>query len=343
MEIREITEKHIWEEFLSQCQTKTFLQSWSWGEFSRALREKVWRFGIYEKAELIAVALVEKKVARRGTFLLVPHGPVTVYSIQYSVSSILRTLVGRLKEIAKEEKASFIRVNSLWERNEENKTVFRNLGFRQAPIQTHSESSWKLDITLPEDELLANMRKTTRYLIRQTLKNADLVINRSTDIAHVKLFSQLHEEVSKRQHFVPFSIEYLEKEFQTFLKDEQVLLFFAKYRGEIVAASFIIFWSGIGFYHHAVSLPQFTKLSAPYRLQWEAIREARERGCKLYDFWGFIDPKKQPSHPWAGSTLFKMGFGGKASEYVKTQDLPLGWGYWPTAIFETARRVRRHL
>jgi len=339
MEVRVVTEKNVWEEFLSECKEKTFLQAWNWGVFSEAIGEKVWRLGIYRDAELIGVALVEKKVARRGTFLLIPHGPIT----KDPKKEILEVLLEKLRDIAREEKASFVRINSIWERNEENGTLFRDLGFRQAPIQTHSESSWKLDITPPEDELLNGMRKTTRYLIRQTLKNSDLKISHSTNIVDVTLFSQLHEKVSERHHFVPFSIEYLEGEFQTFLKDDQILLFFAKYKGEIVAASFVIFWSGIGFYHHAASLPQFTKLSASYRLQWEAIQEAKRRGCKIYDFWGFIDPKKQPNHPWAGSTLFKMGFGGEASEYVKTQDLPLGWRYWPTALFETVRRIRRHL
>ena len=63
----------------------------------------------------------------------------------------------------------------------------------------------------------------------------------------------------------------------------------------------------------------------------------------LYDFWGYVDPKKEPSHPWAGPTLFKMGFGGEAHEYVKTQDLPLSWKYLPTALFEKVRKIRRHL
>ena len=67
-------------------------------------------------------------------------------------------------------------------------------------------------------------------------------------------------------------------------------------------------------------------------LQWEIIKEAKRRGCKLYDFWGYIDPKASPKHPWAGPTLFKMGFGGRAYEYVKTQDLPLSKKYWCPAI-----------
>ncbi len=105
----------------------------------------------------------------------------------------------------------------------------------------------------------------------------------------------------------------------------------------------VIFWSGIGFYHQAASLSKYAKFSIPYLLQWEAIKEAKKRGCKLYDFWGFTDPEKEPKHPWAGPTLFKMGFGGYKKEYVKTQDFPLSKKYWLTYIFEKLRKTKRGL
>jgi len=108
-----------------------------------------------------------------------------------------------------------------------------------------------------------------------------------------------------------------------------------------VAGALMVFCSGVGFYHQAASLEKYAKLSIPYLLQWEAIKEAKKRGCKMYDFWGYVDPKSK--HPWAGPTLFKMGFGGKPYLYVKTQDLPLSWRYWPTYIFERLRRVKRRL
>jgi len=38
-----------------------------------------------------------------------------------------------------------------------------------------------------------------------------------------------------------------------------------------------------------------------------------------------------------------MGFGGYKREYVRTQDLPLSWKYWPIAIFEFLRRKKRGL
>lgn len=346
MEIREIQSKTEWEGFLEGCRDKTFLQSWSWGEFQEMMREKIWRFGIFHTKYLVAVALVVKVKAKRGTFLLVPHGPVSLETAAgkpVAKRDVLESLVEKLKELAKAEDAGFVRINPIWSRSPENISLFKNLRFRDAPIQMHPEASWKLNITPPSSELLLDMRKTTRYLIRQASQNPDITVVQSNHVEDVKVFSAMHETVSKRQAFVPFSLEYLEKEFSVFQKDNAISIFFGKYNDEIAAASFVVFWSNIGFYHHAASLPQYTKLSIPYLLQWEAIKEAKSRGCVLYDFWGYVDPKADPNHPWAGPTLFKMGFGGDAHEYVKTQDLPLSWKYLPTALFEKVRKIRRHL
>ncbi len=341
MEIKEIQNKGEWEGFLSQCQHKSFLQSWAWGEFCKAMDEKIWRFGVFHNQELIAVALAEKKIAKRGTFLLVPHGPVIKNPV--SASKIIASLTQKLKDLAWQEKTAFIRINPILERNDANAQIFKKLGFRSAPLQIHPEASWKLNLEPTETNLLAKMRKTTRYLIKQGLKNQGIAISKSIDPKDVKLFSQFHDLVSKRQNFIPFSLEYLEKEFKAFNQDNEVCLFFARYQGQIAAGAFVIFWSGIAWYHHAISAPKFAKLSAPYQLLWETIKEAKKRNCYVYDFWGFVDPKKQPGHPWAGPTLFKMGFGGQASEYVKTQDLIISNKYWFTYFFEKLRKIKRRL
>ena len=339
MQIQEITDKNTWEEFLSQCEEKTFFQSWNWGEFHEKMGQKIWRFGFYEQNELMGIALVEKVKAKRGMFLAIEHGPIT----KGFRSQIVKLLLEKLKEIAKGEDASFIRISPIWERNEENKKIFRDLGFRSSPTYAAAESSWKLDVTPSEEEILAQMRKTTRYLIRQVMKNPDVEIMKSERKEDLETFDILNKEIGKRQQFVPFSMKYSESEFEALSKDNAVSLFFGKYKNEVVAAALLVFWSGIGFYHQASSKGEYAKLSIPYLLQWEAIREAKRRGCKLYDFWGYVDPKQYPSHPWAGPTLFKMGFGGKAYEYVKTQDYPLSWKYWPIAMFELLRKKRRRL
>ncbi len=355
MEVKEIQEKNIWENFLLQRMEKTFLQSFDWGEFQKTMRGparrgggKIWRFGIYDGRELVAVALVVKVAAKRGTFLLLPHAPVVAPSENEEAKTggpifreILSVLLQKLKQIAKEERVSFIRINPIWKRTEENTKIFKELGFINAPIQMHPEASWKLNVAPSEEELLKNMRKTTRYLIRQAQENTDIEVHQSATPEDVKLFSELHKKVSQRQHFVPFSLEYLQNEVSAFGSD--ITIFWGKYKGNVAAASLVVFWSGVGFYHHAVSLPEYSKIPVPYALQWEAIKEAKRRGCSVYDFWGYVDPKTQSKHPWAGPTLFKMGFGGEAHEYVKTQDFPLSLKYGITLLFEKLRKFRRNL
>ena len=200
-----------------------------------------------------------------------------------------------------------------------------------------------MDLTPSEEELLANMRKTTRYLIRQAEKNPEIEIERSERLSEVEAHQKLNKEVAKHQKFTPFSFEFVKNEFAVFAGDNQALLFFGKYQGEIIASALVIFWSGIGFYHQAALDPKYHKIPIAYLLQWEAIREAKRRGCNLYDFWGYVDPIAQPKHPWVGPTLFKMGFGGRAYEYAKTQDLPLSKRYWLTYIFENLRKTKRGL
>ncbi len=345
MELREITNKEEWESFLLQSAEKTFLQSWNWGDFNLAMGQKIWRLSAYDGGKLLALALVLKISAKRGTFLFIPHGPVITDDLNVKdKKEILELILVRLGDIAKEEKASFIRISPILYRTGENENIFIDLGFRESPMHASAyEATWKLDIYLPEDELLKNMRKTTRYLIKKISEDKDIVIEKSSDLKDIGIYQKLSREVSKKQKFIPFSDEFVKKEFEIFAKDNEAVFLFGKYKGEIAAGAVIIFWSGIAFYHQAASLGKFAKLSIPYLLQWEAIKEAKKRGCSVYDFWGFTDPERFPRHPWSGPTLFKMGFGGYKKEYVKTQDFIISNKYWINYIIEKLRKIKRGL
>ncbi len=368
MKIEGISEKEIWENFLLGCQDKTFLQSWNWGEFQKQMENKIWRLGIYlsskapslqgakenETHDLISLALIIKIVAKRGTFLFCPHGLNLKKQETRNRKQVLKVLVEELKKIAKEEKASFIRVSPVWERSEENVKVFQKSGFRKAPIHMHPELTWELDINTSEEELLAKMRKTTRYLIRQAQKNKDIEIYQSQKLEDIEVFNQLYQEVARRHHFIPFSLNYLKNEFLAFSPDNQISIFLGKYKNEIISAAIVIFWQNIVFYHHGASLRKYSKIPASYLLQWEAIKEAKKRGCSFYNFWGIApsenkSPHRNPfgilrgKHPWAGLTLFKTGFGGYKKEYVKTQDFVLSKRYWLNYFVEKIRKSKRGL
>lgn len=59
-----------------------------------------------------------------------------------------------------------------------------------------------------------------------------------------------------------------------------------------------------------------------YALHWEAIRQARARGCRRYDM-GAVAPQKDPDHPFYGLLRFKAGFGGQIIHRNGSWDYPI--------------------
>src|SRR3989338_7398198 len=112
MNIKEITSQSVWTTFFNVAGSPSFLHSWEWGEFQSKLGYSPIRLGMYEGDQLIAIALVIKIKAKRGNMLFIPHGPLIVIPSKEGIQSqiILDKLIQYLKEIAKREGYSFIRV-----------------------------------------------------------------------------------------------------------------------------------------------------------------------------------------------------------------------------------------
>ena len=76
----------------------------------------------------------------------------------------------RIREIGEKEGVWFVRVRPELVDSGENKKRFKDLGFRSAPMHLHAENTGVLDITKSEEEILAGMRKNTRYSVRKSMK-----------------------------------------------------------------------------------------------------------------------------------------------------------------------------
>jgi len=335
--LENIVDKKVWEDFVSAQRPHSFLQSWNWGETNQETGSKIFRIGIRGDEKLLGVALMIKIPARRGSFLLVPHGPI--FAKGDSERALTRTLLARAAAIATVEGCAFLRVCPLAPNDVRIRGIYRSMGFRRAPIHMHPELAWMLDITKPEEQLLKEMRKTTRYLIKKTA-NEGVEIVQSADPKDIELFWPVYAATAQRQSFTPFSKRDLQKEFELCVQDDGALFFFGKQGGKIVAAAIIIFYNGQAFYHHSGSLSSGDGSNVSYLLQWRVIQEAKKRGCTLYNFWG-ISPDNQPQHPWTGLSRFKKGFGGFAEEYMHAQDKPLTWKYTINYVVETTRRIKR--
>jgi len=365
MTIREILKYKVWADFFNKNSSPSFLQSWEWGSFQKALGYRVLRLGIYNRGKLSAICLVIKIKSKKGSFLFIPHGPVMESQIQISnFKSQISNLKSYLTQIAKKEKFSFIRIAPILKNTPQNNQFFKDLNFKTAPIYMHAESVWTLPFfdesihrNLSEEELLVKMRKTTRYSIRKAVRDG-VVIEKRTDKKAIDDFYKIYQETAKRENFIPFSKDYIKKEFEEFNKTGNAVFLFAKVHkievkapvlskslglfSNLLASALIIFTKSTAFYHQGASF--HTKIPAPYLLQWQAICEAKKRGCTNYNFWGIYDEEsKRMPKAWQGLTLFKTGFGGKKISYIPTQDYIVSPKYFLTFLFETLLSWRREV
>ena len=343
LKIETIDSRETWDKFITYQSPNTFMQSWAWGEFNMRMDHKIFRLGIFDNSELVGVALAIKITAKRGSFLYIPNGPILAsQNFQDSIFNFqkeaLRILTEHLKFLATTEDCSFIRVSPLILATEENKKIFPAAGFRKAPIHMQAELMWLLDITPDETTLLKNMRKTTRYEIRKAEKEG-VTVEMSKNVSDLEKFSEIYKSTVSRQNFVPFSEKYLKNELESFAPNDAVL-FFAKYKEDILATALIIFTDHEAFYHQGASNQKYPKIPAAYLLQWEIIREAKRRECKIYNLWG-VSPHEKKNHPWFGLSLFKKGFGGYSEECLPAQDLIISKKYWVNWVVETFRKIKR--
>lgn len=337
MRVEEITNKKIWERFALSQHPNVFLQSWNWGKTHQILGKKVFRFGLFERNKLVGVAQLIKEEAKRGTHLILPAGPVLKKWCKEYLSILMRAV----KSLAQEERVVFVRVRPNIEKSEMNQAFFRRLGLVSAPMHLHAESTLQLDLRKPLNQLLAEMRKNTRYDIRRSEREGV-----KTEISHdpeeVKILYQLQMETAGRHQFVPFSEEFFEAHFRAFLDDDQIALIKATYQGVVLAIGMFVFYGDTVVYHYSGSSSKYPKIPATYAMLWRAVQEGKRRGCQIFDLWG-IAPTDNPRHRFAGVTLFKKGFGGQRVDYLPAQDWPLTWSYWLTYVFETCRRLQRGL
>ena len=330
--IKPVDDQSVWEWFLLQHSPVALFQSWLWGEVQERSGQKIWRYGVYDKKTLCGIFMVLHVKAKRGSFLHVRHGPV----LSSFDNDIWEEVLNFLKDEGKRLGCWFVRVGPLVPQSEQ--TVAWAKRFHLIPAAIHhmdSEYCWALELAPSSEELLANMRKTTRYEIRRAQKE-NVEVFKTTNPAHLKEFFELYEATSSRQGFVPH--HGIQEEFEVYAKKQQAVLYIGKHEKKTIAAAIILYYGNQAIYHHGASIS--THIPASSLVQWEAIQDAKKRGMNVYNFWG-IAPENSPKHPWRGITLFKKGFGGHEIEYIHAHDVPISPFYVIPRTIETIRRMLR--
>src|SRR5690606_23846818 len=130
--------------------------------------------------------------------------------------------------------------------------------------------TWQLNLQPHESELLAQMRKSTRYEINKAKKLGVRVIE-STDPADIKAFHAHQLNLAKLHNFVPFSYNFLYQQFSVFAASKQAALYHAYHQVTFLASAFVIFFGPEAVYHYAVSSPDNRRFPCSHAALWHAI------------------------------------------------------------------------
>ncbi len=334
----DITDQQTWEQFIATRPEANFLHSWFWGVFHERIGHKVIRRGYYKDSQLVGVLLAIVEPARRGRHLVVPAGPI----MDWKIFAHDKTWVDDLKALAREHKCVFVRVRPQLHNTDESKQFFKNLGFKKAPMHLHAELTSQLDLTKTDEEIKKNMRKGARYDLNRVARE-----NIKVEVVHgdkyLDEFYDLQMETARRHKFVPFTKKFLTEQFKVFDEAGKVVMYRASQNGKLLTMAFIIYYGKEAAYHYGASTDLARKVPGAYAVQWEAIQEARRRGCQRYNFWG-VTEHGNTKHRFYGVSVFKRGFGGEDVAYLPAQDLVVDKVQYPlTFAFETARRKLRKL
>ena len=325
-----------WQEILKLYPEANFLQSPEYGKMNEILGDKVIQQE-FAKTKKPGYAQMIVRNAKRGRYLEIPCGPL----LDWSNTATVERAFSEIQKIAKREKCVFVRVRPQLFATRQNLDLLAGMGLKKSPMHLAAEHTVIINLAKSEDDILAGMRRQTRYEVRQATKR-DIIVEKDDSEAIFREFHAVQAETARRQKFVPPSLKVLLAEREAFAGN--IMIYVAKTaEGEPIAYGLIIKNGREADYYEAASTPLNRKLPGAYALLWQAIKDLKKEGYERFNLWG-IAPAGQPHHRYAGVTTFKTGFGGDIVEYVPAHDMVISqFGYLKNLTVETIRRKRRHL
>lgn len=315
------------------------LQTWEWGEFRKAWGNEVLRTD-YGQLTLHRIPYTPYKV---GAFI---KGPAPT-----------EEMLDELKRIGKENNLIFIKmepsiatsIKSLPEldsgtapmkmpnqvRHDELIKLFKSHGAMHGKTLFTPTTFW-IDLTLSEEELLKSFDSKTRYNIRYAERKGVTVVEDNSEKAFQR-YLELTEETAKRQSFFAHNRKYHELMWEHLHKkpiaegrQPIARLLTALYNNEIITTWILFSWKDFLYYPYGASTDKYKNVMANNLMVWEAIRLGKKLGLKTFDLWGREEGK--------GFTKFKEGYNPKVVEFLGTWDLVINKPVY--IIYILAEKVR---
>jgi lipid II:glycine glycyltransferase (peptidoglycan interpeptide bridge formation enzyme) len=321
---------------LSVCdQAISFLQSGFWGSFKAQFGweafafRAVWKTKTSQQEEKTLLVL-RRRLAPGFALAYVPWGPELPAGVPFQAA--LEELAKRLKkELSKG--TVFIRFDPPWLLDKNNAESAMPPSFIRAEADIQPPDTVILNLTQPMESIIEQMKPKWRYNYRLAIKKGVKV--RQAEKNEISVFYKLLKETSKRDRIAIHGFDYYKTLFENNLPE--IRLYLAEHEGDVLAGIVTLFRGIEAVYLYGASSDKKRNLMSAYALQLKAIEDAKNYGCKNYDFFG-IPPGKDESHSMSGLYQFKTGFGGKIIHRPGSWDYP--YRYIVYRFFRIAENFR---
>jgi lipid II:glycine glycyltransferase (peptidoglycan interpeptide bridge formation enzyme) len=299
---------------------RTFLQSSMWAEFKSRFGWEYNAFLIgYEGNTSSALLVLSRALAPGFSFAYIPWGPIPDSIASENRAKVLTELAKKLKSLLAPN-CVFIRFDPPWPVADNEDISLLSAGLKRAAATVQAPDTVHIDLTPSCDEILAQMKSKWRYNI--SLSDKKDVKIKNVGEQGLEIFYSLLKETAARDGIAVHSFDY----YKTLSeignnRNMDIRLYTAVHENDYLAAIMVLFFGDCATYLYGASSNVKRNLMAPYALQWKAIRDAKETGCREYDLFG-IPPDDAPDHPMAGLYRFKTGFGGQIIHRPGSWDYP---------------------
>ena len=268
------------------------LQTKQWGEFRKEWGNKVVNF---------SNGLI--------IFSRIPYTKLTIGTVIKGVKPS-KNDIQEIKSLAKENNAIFVKLEPNVIHAETLEKELKSYGLVKGKTLFTPTSFW-IDLTLSEEELLKSFSGKTRYNIRLAQKHGVTVKEDNSDKAFNK-YLELTFETAKRQGFYAHTKKYHQLMWKH-LKEKIAHLIVATYKDEVVSAWILFANDGFLYYPYGASSDKYKKIMANNLMMWEAIKLGKKLDLTTFDLWGREEGK--------GFTKFKEGYNPKIITFIGSWDL----------------------
>ncbi|HZC18518.1 MAG TPA: peptidoglycan bridge formation glycyltransferase FemA/FemB family protein, partial [Rubrobacteraceae bacterium] len=301
------------------------LQSYEWGEFKRRQGWRPIRLVLERGGKVVGLGqfLAYDTAPVPGCLMYCTKGPWLPWDDERAV----RTFFEGVREVARREGVHTVKIEpEVLEEQKDVKALLGEIGFRKARYDLNLKTTLVVDLSLPEEELLARMKAKTRYNVRLAARKGVEVVEPNDFEEGWETFYGWMRATSERKegYVLRRSRDYLYGVMRDMYDAGRGRLFFAEHEGTPLAGMYVFTFGEKYWYMYGASSDKKRNLKPNYLLQWEVMRWAKERGMTHYDMVGVpkLEDLDETNSLWS-VYKFKEGFGGGIVDSLGCFDLPI--------------------